>query len=183
MLNNAIQSQDNNISTQSKRFSEDIYTNNRSNKITTRLPMTASLSYSMDLYRSVIADLWTATYASTTDLLEQSGSPMSTSSRAILPLAFKNKALDTALFSVSAMYVGKLRGDSKLQGLALAAYPQAMGRFRSELALVLKSGTSQTSQKVLAIAIALSLLFFEVRLPIKSFSATRIPLRFPDDGY
>ncbi|KAK1241230.1 hypothetical protein MKX08_001204 [Trichoderma sp. CBMAI-0020] len=59
------------------------------------------------------------------------------------------------------MYVGKLRGDSKLQDLALAAYPQAMSRFRPELAVVLEHETSQTSQNVLAIAIALSLLFFE----------------------
>lgn len=151
--------------------------------MTTRLPITVSLSCSKDLYRSVIADLWTATYASTTNSPEQSGSPMSTSSRAILPLAFKNKALDTALFSVSAMYVGKLRGDSKLQDLALAAYPQAMGRFRSELALVLASKASQTSQKVLAIAIALSLLFFEVKMPIEFFAATSNLLRSSDVGY
>lgn len=141
----------------------------------------------MDLYRSVIADLWTATYTSTTSSPEQSGSPMSTSSRAILPLAFKNKALDTALFSVSAMYVGKLRGDSKLQDLALAAYPQAMGRFRSELALVLNSETHQTNQKILAIAIALSLLFFEVNMPIEPFSTTgfhfAILMSGTDGGY
>ncbi|UKZ66299.1 uncharacterized protein TrAtP1_007474 [Trichoderma atroviride] len=161
LLNNAIQSPNNKLSTQSKNSAEGFYTNDRSNKNTTRHPITASLGCSMDLYRSVIADLWTATYASNSNSPEQSGSPLSTSSRAILPLAFRNKALDTALFSVSAMYVGKLRGDSKLQDLALAAYPQAMGRFRSELAFVLNSETCQTSQKVLAIAISLSLLFFE----------------------
>lgn len=184
MLNNAIQSQNKNISVQSERLPGGICTNDASNKITTCLPMTASLGCSMDLYRSVIADLWAATYASTINSSEQStGSPMSTSTRAILPLAFKNKVLDTALFSVSAMYVGKLRRDSKLQDLALAAYPQAMSRFRSELALISKSGTSQRSQRVLAIATALSLLFFEVRMPIESFSVTRISLRSLDDGY
>lgn len=172
LLNNAIQSPNSNLSTQSKSSARGNYTNDGSNKNKTRHPINVSLSCSMDLYRSVIADLWTATYASSTNSPKQSGSPMSTSSRAILPLAFRNKALDTALFSVSAMYVGKLRGDSKLQDLALAAYPQAMGRFRSELALALNSETHQASQKVLAIAIALSLLFFEVNMPIKPFSAT-----------
>ncbi|KAL7924439.1 hypothetical protein ACQKWADRAFT_269034 [Trichoderma austrokoningii] len=161
LLNNAIHGQNKNRSIRSKRSTGHVYPNEGSNKILSRLPITASLSSSMDLYRSVIADLWTATYESASNLPEQSGSPMSISSRAILPLAFRNKALDTALFSVSAMYAGKLRRDSKLQDLALAAYPQAMGRFRSELALVLKSDVGQTDQKVLAIAIALSLLFFE----------------------
>lgn len=174
LLNNAIQSQDKNGSIQSRKRTSDVCTNGGLNKMTTRLPITVSLSCSMDLYRSVIADLWTATYTSTANSPEQSGSPMSASSRAIVPLAFKNKALDAALFSVSAMYVGKLRRDSKLQNLALAAYPQAMGRFRSELALVLNSATHQTNQKVLAIAIALSLLFFEVNMPIKPFSATEV---------
>lgn len=183
LLNNAIQSRNKNSSVRSKRSTSDICTNDGLNKVTTRLPITASLSSSMDLYRSVIADLWTATYTSTTNSPKQSASPMSTSSRAILPLAFKNKALDTALFSVSAMYVGKLRGDSSLQCLALAAYPQAMGRFRSELALVLTSETSQSSRKVLAVAIALSLLFFEVNMPIEPFAATSTLLRPFDVGY
>jgi hypothetical protein len=159
LLTNAIQSQP-------KRSTKDIHTNDESNKVILNPPITASLNCSVELYRSVIADLWTAIQASATNSQEQNGSPMSTSSRAILPLAFKNKALDTALFSVSAMYIGKLRGDSKLQDLALAAYPQAMGRFRSELALVLRTEKSQTGQKILAIAIASSLLFFEVTMPI-----------------
>ncbi|EHK50388.1 hypothetical protein TRIATDRAFT_90424 [Trichoderma atroviride IMI 206040] len=61
LLNNAIQSPNNKLSTQSKNSAEGFYTNDRSNKNTTRHPITASLGCSMDLYRSVIADLWTAT--------------------------------------------------------------------------------------------------------------------------
>lgn len=163
MLSNAIQSQNKSDSTKCKKIIKNTCINDGSNKITTTLPMRSSLSCSTDLYRSVIADLWSATYASVIDSPEQSfGSPMSTSSRAILPLAFRDNALDTALFAVSAMYVGKLRRDSKLQDLAIAAYPKAMGRFRSELSSILGSGASQISRKVLAVAIALSLLFFEV---------------------
>ncbi|KAL6904133.1 hypothetical protein GGI43DRAFT_399685 [Trichoderma evansii] len=162
MLSNAIQSQNKSIPIKSKRPTGNTCINDESNKITTTLPMTSSLGCSTDLYRSVIADLWSATYASVIYSPEQSfGSPMSTSSRAILPLAFRNNALDTALFAVSAMYVGKLKKDFKLQDLAIGVYPQAMGSFRSELSSVLGSGASQTSRKIIAVAIALSLLFFE----------------------
>ncbi|KAL6694021.1 hypothetical protein J3F84DRAFT_400488 [Trichoderma pleuroticola] len=54
-----------------------------------------------------------------------------------------------------------LRSDSKLQGLALAAYPPALSQFRSELALGFGSKASQTNKTVRAIAIALTLLFYE----------------------
>jgi hypothetical protein len=183
MLNNAIHNQHVDIATQSRRATKIVCTNAGSKKFTAPLPMMASVGCSMDLYRSVVTDLWDATCTSVNSPEQNVGSPMSTSTRAILPLAFRNKTLDTALFAVSTMYVGKLKGDIKLQGLAMAAYPQALGRFRSELALGFGPEASQTSRKILAIAIALSLLFFEVGIPTQRFTATKTLICSIDDEY
>ena len=87
---------------------------------------------------------------------------MSSSAQVILPLAFRNKALDTAIFVASAMYVGKLREDPKLQELAMASYPAALARFRSGLVSFFDS-KAKRSQSDIVLAILLSLLLFEVR--------------------
>ena len=86
---------------------------------------------------------------------------MSSSAQVILPLAFWNKALDTAIFIASAMYVGKLREDPKLQELAMASYPAALSRFRSELVTFFDSKVKK-SQNDIVMAILQSLLLFEV---------------------
>lgn len=96
---------------------------------------------------------------------------MSTSAQTILPLAFMNKALGAAIFAVSTMYLGKLRGDAKLRSLAMAAYPSALSLFHSELFLVFGSKAGRTYQKISAVATALSLLFFEVSSPEANFLA------------
>ncbi|KAL7933033.1 hypothetical protein V8C35DRAFT_67720 [Trichoderma chlorosporum] len=88
-------------------------------------------------------------------------SPMTISARVILPLAFGSKTLDYALFAVATMFMGKLKRDIKLQGLAMAAYPPALNRFRSELALGFGSKSDETNRKIRAIAVSVTLLFFE----------------------
>ncbi|KAL7942561.1 hypothetical protein V8C42DRAFT_331350 [Trichoderma barbatum] len=141
---------------------EGIHSNAISRKLTTPLSIPPSLDCSMDLYRSSVADLWMLTCQPATLLTAQKvESPMSTSARAIIPLAFGSKTLDAALFAVSTMFMGKLRRDAKLQGLAIAAYPSALSRFRSELALGFGPKSGQTNRNVLAIAVALTLLLFE----------------------
>ncbi|KAL7911750.1 hypothetical protein GGI35DRAFT_297779 [Trichoderma velutinum] len=136
--------------------------NVKSNKLMIPISIPSSLDCSMDLYRSAVADLWIVTCHSTTIPTDHNvESPMSSSAREILPLAFGSETLDSALFAVATMFMGKLRSDNKLQGLALAAYPPALSRFRSELALGFGSKASQTNRTVRAIAIALTLLFYE----------------------
>jgi hypothetical protein len=83
-------------------------------------------------------------------------------SKAILPLAFRNKSLDSAIFAVSAMYVGRVRGDTDLRRLAMAAYPTALCRFRSQLALAFESNAEEKFHKVIVMAILISLLLLEV---------------------
>ena len=90
---------------------------------------------------------------------------MSICAQVILPLAFRNKALDAAIFAASTMYLGRVRGDTNLRRLAISAYPNALYRFRSELTFAFESKAEQRYQKDLVMAILLSLLLLEVRPP------------------
>jgi hypothetical protein len=89
---------------------------------------------------------------------------MSSGAQVIVPLAFSNKSLASAIFAVSAMYLGRLRDDAKLRQLAMASYSTALGRFRSELDRIFDS-TAETSQRDTVMATALTLILFEVPSP------------------
>ncbi|KAM6485898.1 hypothetical protein HDV62DRAFT_352746 [Trichoderma sp. SZMC 28011] len=162
MLSHAFQNRHLDITTLPTATIKELHGSAQSNKLIAPISIPSSLGCSMDLYRSAVADLWIVTCHPATIPIDQNvESPMSSSAREILPLAFGSKTLDSALFAVATMFMGKLRSDSKLQGLALAAYPPALSRFRSELALGFGSKTNQTNKTVRAIAIALTLLFYE----------------------
>lgn len=163
MLSYALQSRHMDTTTLPTATVKKVHGSAQSNKQIAPISIPSSLGCSMDLYRSAVADLWIVTcHPATipTDLNVES--PMSSSARKIIPLAFGSKSLDSALFAVATMFMGKLRSDNKLQTLALAAYPPALSRFRSELALGFGPKASQTNRTVRAIAIALTLLFYEV---------------------
>lgn len=162
MLSYALQSRHMDTTTLPTATVKKVHGSAQSNKQIAPISIPSSLGCSMDLYRSAVADLWIVTcHPATipTDLNVES--PMSSSARKIIPLAFGSKSLDSALFAVATMFMGKLRSDNKLQTLALAAYPPALSRFRSELALGFGPKASQTNRTVRAIAIALTLLFYE----------------------
>lgn len=163
MLSHAFQNRHLDTTTLPTATIKELHGSAQSNKLIAPISIPSSMGCSMDLYRSAVADLWIVTCHPATIPIDQNvESPMSSSAREILPLAFGSKTLDSALFAVATMFMGKLRSDSKLQGLALAAYPPALSRFRSELALGFGSKTSQTNRTVRAIAISLTLLFYEV---------------------
>lgn len=121
-----------------------------------------SLGCALEVYRSLVHDFWdlTCNPSKASTRLDMQA-PMTISAQAVLPLAFRNQALDAALFAVSTMYLGRLNRDAKLRRLALAAYPNALNRFHSELVLLSGIKSEQRCQ-VSAVSIATSLLFFEV---------------------
>lgn len=163
MLSNAFQNQHKDTTTPPTAAVKRVYGNAISKKLATPPSISSSLDCSMELYRSAVADLWLATCQQVAIPADQNvESPMSSSARVILPLAFGSKTLDSAIFAVATMYMGKLKRDAKLQGLAMAAYPPALGRFRSELALGFGPKSGEANRKIRAIAISLTLLFFEV---------------------
>lgn len=162
MLNQAIHGQSDGVSC---RYTAAAPTTNRSvlpMRFSTPVLKTPSPGNSLEFFRCVITDFWFSTCGPTGVVTHGFHTPMSTSAHAILPLAYKNRALDTAIFVVSAMYVGRLRDDASLRNLAMAAYPKALSRFRSELATIHLSKENLTDRKISAVAIALSLLFYEV---------------------
>lgn len=68
-------------------------------------------------------------------------------------------------FATATMYLGRMRDDTKLRGLAMGFYPTALSLFRSELVLAFDPEAEGRSQKDLVMAVVLCLLFFEVSSP------------------
>lgn len=124
-----------------------------------------NLNCSKHIYRSMVGDFWVFTCGlSNNSTRPNIQAPMSSGARVIVPLAFSNKALASAIFAVSAIYLGRLRDDAKLRELAMASYPTALGRFRSELVCMFDS-RAETSQRDTLMATVLTLILFEVFLP------------------
>jgi hypothetical protein len=124
-----------------------------------------SLGLSLDFYCSMVKDFWALSCNPATTLERQViGGSVSICTQTILPFAFRNKALDAAIFTASAMYLARARGNPDLRELAMAAYPSALGRFRSQLVLAFDGKAGQRSQMDLVMAIQLPLLLLEVSL-------------------
>jgi hypothetical protein len=127
----------------------------------------SSVGISAGLYRSVVEDFWVLSCDPTKNSARQAiESFVSICGQVILPLAFRNRALDAAAFTASTMYIGQVRGDVNLQRLAMAAYPTALCRFRSELTIAFESKSGQRYQKDLVMAMLLSVLLLEVSSPL-----------------
>ncbi|KAH8802500.1 hypothetical protein F5884DRAFT_860865 [Xylogone sp. PMI_703] len=137
--------------------------NDASNSIGHQIsPAAPSLGYSLEFFRSVVHDFWTTTCGHPSNFTGQDiQAPMSIITQAVLPRAFQNKILGSAIFAICTMYLGRLRRDAKLRELAIAAYPSALSRFRSDLILNPCSQSNQTSKRIHSLVIAVSLLFFE----------------------
>jgi hypothetical protein len=63
------------------------------------------------------------------------------------------------------MFLGRIRDDARLRGLAMRSYSTALSLFRSELVVAFDSEAEGRSQKDLVMAIVISLLLFEVSSP------------------
>jgi hypothetical protein len=130
------------------------------------LATTPDIGCNPSVYRSLVDDFWlsTRTFADTPSR-QDVHLPISFGTLIIYPEVFSNEALGNAIFAVSAMYLGTKRGDPKLLGLAMVAYPSALRRFRSELnsAFDAKAGGHANGLDSV-MAIVLSLLLFEVSL-------------------
>ena len=166
MLIFAIRNQSNSTSSQLRRSIRVAYGALLPAKHPFPLSTIPSLGSSPDFYRSIVEDFWVSICDPAKNSTRQGiQASMSMCAQVILPLAFRNRALDAAIFAASTMYLGRLRDDAKLRGLAMAAYPTALGWFRSELVLAFESKAQQRSQEDLVMAIVLSLLLYEVRSP------------------
>jgi hypothetical protein len=166
LLTSAIRNQTNSTSGQLGRQVPAANRPAPSDKEPTSLSTIPAPGLTRDFYRSVVDDFWISTCDPVKRLTRRATqATMSICAQAILPLAFRNKALDAALFAVSTMYLGRLRDDAKLRRLAMGSYPTALSLCRSELVLAFDSKAEGRSQKDLVMAIVLSLLLFEVNSP------------------
>lgn len=116
----------------------------------------------VDLYRSVVEDFSRLSCDPSNSPVVAIQSSISKCAELLLPLTFRNKALDASLFTCSVMYIAKVRGNSALQEVALSSYSNALCRFRSEITKVCETQSQQTQQKQLLLSINMTLVFFEV---------------------
>lgn len=166
LLTSAIQNQTNTSSSQLVRQVPAAYRPAPPAREPTSLSTILGPGLSRDFYRSVVDDFWILTCDPVKALAKQAiQATMSTCSQVIIPLVFRNKALDAALFTVSTMYLGRIRDDARLRGLAMRSYSTALSLFRSELVVAFDSEAEGRSQKDLVMAIVISLLLFEVSSP------------------
>jgi hypothetical protein len=167
MLNLAIRNRNNSTSTQCRRSLQAGCRINKPVDHPSPLSTISSVGVSTGLYRSVVDDFWILSCDPANNSARQAvEASMSYCGQVILPLAFRNRALDAAIFTAATMYIGQVRGDVNLRRLAMDAYSTALCRFRSELTKAFESKPEQRYPKDVVMAILMSLLLLEVSSPL-----------------
>jgi Fungal specific transcription factor domain len=163
LLNAAIHNQSSDASNHARKPERITYGDWSTSKPRTPLHAVPGAGCQPDVYRSLVDDFWLVTRAfPKTPARRDAQQPISFGAVIIFPLAFSNEALGNAVFAVTAMYLGTLRGDTKLLRLGMEAYPSALRRFRSELTSTFDHKAGQKHGLESVMAIVLSLLLYEV---------------------